>query len=220
MLVAPREGGGFMKYFFSGFLGFLLLSIFACSSSSPQPGSESSTAGKADSGRFDANDNTLTSSSQNKAQNGVSPRSSDEPAESSAQTCRERLRALSILGDIQPHPNGGGLVAPTAVVENSVYVGPNAVVCGTARVTDNVRLEDRVEVSGMAQISDSVVVKGDARIGERANVSGSCFIYGNAYIGGSARVQDRVEVFGNSQVIGQAYLTGREEVYNRTVDGS
>jgi hypothetical protein len=54
----------------------------------------------------------------------------------------------------QKHPNGGGWVAQTAIVENIAYVGPDAKVYGNARVYGNSRISGTAEVSGDTKITD------------------------------------------------------------------
>jgi hypothetical protein len=54
----------------------------------------------------------------------------------------------------QKHPNGGGWVAQTAIVENIAYVGPDAKVYGNARVYGNSRISGTAEVSGNIKITD------------------------------------------------------------------
>ena len=56
------------------------------------------------------------------------------------------------------HKFGGGWVADTAKVDDSVYVGPYAIVYGHAECTGRVRIEDLGQVSGHAKLS------GDARV--------------------------------------------------------
>jgi acyl-[acyl carrier protein]--UDP-N-acetylglucosamine O-acyltransferase len=56
------------------------------------------------------------------------------------------------------HKNGGGWVADTASVADSVYVDKHALVYGQAEVTDNVRILDVAQVSGHAKLSGDVVV--------------------------------------------------------------
>lgn len=51
------------------------------------------------------------------------------------------------------HPNGGGLVAETATVEKSVFVGVNARVSGDAQVCGNAR------VSGDSRVSNRKLKK-------------------------------------------------------------
>ena len=52
------------------------------------------------------------------------------------------------------HKNGGGLIQDTAVVDASVYVGPNARVSGDAQVSGNAR------VSGNAWVSSPLYIQG------------------------------------------------------------
>jgi acyl-[acyl carrier protein]--UDP-N-acetylglucosamine O-acyltransferase len=58
------------------------------------------------------------------------------------------------------HKNGHGWVANTAKVDDSVYVGPFAVVYGHAELTGKVRVLDLAQVSGHAKLSGDVVVSG------------------------------------------------------------
>ena len=53
--------------------------------------------------------------------------------------------------NMQPHPNGGGLVATTAYVASSVFVHSSSKVCGRAKVTGGRILEG-------TQISDNVEI--------------------------------------------------------------
>ena len=56
------------------------------------------------------------------------------------------------------HVRGGGYVANTAHVEDSVYVGQFACVYGKAELTEKVRVEDFAQVSGTAVLSGNVRV--------------------------------------------------------------
>ena len=56
------------------------------------------------------------------------------------------------------HPYGGGWVANTARVDDTVYVGPFAMVYGHAELTGRVRVEDYAQVSGYAKLSGDVRV--------------------------------------------------------------
>lgn len=60
------------------------------------------------------------------------------------------------------HKNGGGWVANTASVSDSVFVGPWACVYGKAILSERVRVEDTAQVSGTA------VLSGDVRINRNA----------------------------------------------------
>lgn len=56
------------------------------------------------------------------------------------------------------HKNGGGWVANSARVDDSVYVGPFALVYGKAELSERVRVEDYAQVSGTAVLSGDVVI--------------------------------------------------------------
>jgi len=80
----------------------------------------------------------------------------------------------------RPHSNGKGWVADSATVEDSVYVGPLAIVRGSSRITGNVRIEGTAWVED-AQIGDQVVVGGNAHLfGGR--YSGNAVMTGNAVL--------------------------------------
>jgi acyl-[acyl carrier protein]--UDP-N-acetylglucosamine O-acyltransferase len=59
------------------------------------------------------------------------------------------------------HKNGLGWVANTARVDDTVYVGPYAIVYGQAELTERVRVVDTAAVSGHAQLSGDVKVVGN-----------------------------------------------------------
>lgn len=60
------------------------------------------------------------------------------------------------------HANGGGWVADSASVADSVYVGPDAMVLGNATLTGNVRVEDHAIVANSVTASDQVIISGHA----------------------------------------------------------
>ena len=81
------------------------------------------------------------------------------------------------------HKNGGGWVANTVTIDDSVYVAPNARVYGDARVYGN------------------AWVYGDAR------VYGNAWVYGDAQVYGDARVYGNIHLkFGNFVVECKASL--------------
>jgi carbonic anhydrase/acetyltransferase-like protein (isoleucine patch superfamily) len=59
------------------------------------------------------------------------------------------------------HKQGGGFVANTARVEDSVFVGPHALVYGKAELTGRVCVVDSAQVSGSAKLSGDVIVSGN-----------------------------------------------------------
>ena len=131
------------------------------------------------------------------------------------------------------HPNGGGWVADTAKVADSVYVGPDAMVLGTANVSGSARIEDHAVVAGSAVIKDNAVISGHAVVhgggwvwmdggwkNANAEVSGNavvtdgatvitgCTITGNAKVSQKAFVSDAVTVTDNAVIQGMSYLYG------------
>ena len=67
------------------------------------------------------------------------------------------------------HNNGGGFVANTAEVEDTVYIGPDAAVC------DHAEVYDYAEVTGYA-----------------TRVFGNAWVFGSARVSGNAWVYDRI----------------------------
>ena len=98
------------------------------------------------------------------------------------------------------HPNGGGFVARSAKVDDTVYVAPGAMVLG-GTVTGNVRIEDHAVVMGSAKVSDNAVVGG------YAIVAGNAIVKDNAYVGDFAVVTGSGTVSGDGRVIESAYLS-------------
>ena len=62
------------------------------------------------------------------------------------------------------HKNGGGWVANTVIIDDSVFVAPNARVYGNAWVYGNALVSGNAWVSGNAQVSGNARVFGDARV--------------------------------------------------------
>ena len=130
------------------------------------------------------------------------------------------------------HANGGGWVADTAHVDESVYVGPDAMVLGNANVSGNVRITDYAVVAGDTVIRDSAViadhavihgggwvyvnewktgkvtVSGNAVVSGSAVVTGMCQLSGSAKLTQKAYVCDAVTVTDNAVIKGNAYVYG------------
>ncbi|MBQ9695058.1 MAG: N-acetylglucosamine-1-phosphate uridyltransferase [Oscillospiraceae bacterium] len=110
------------------------------------------------------------------------------------------------------HPNGGGWVADSASVADSVYVGPDAMVLGNAALTGNVRVEDHAVVTGTVTVQDHAVICGHAVVDGGGWVydngwkMGSASVSGNAVIGDSAVVTQACTISGNAKVLQKAYL--------------
>ncbi|NLY11116.1 MAG: hypothetical protein GX020_05455 [Firmicutes bacterium] len=119
---------------------------------------------------------------------------------------------FGIMG--QAHPNGGGFVARTARVEDTVYVGENAVVFGSARVSGNARVEDYAVVMDAARVRDNAIIAGNAVVRDSARIEGNALVRdalvrGQVTISDSARVLDGIYVEGSGYVNGNATLKGR-----------
>ncbi len=121
-----------------------------------------------------------------------------------------------------PHPNGGGVLLGDAQVEDSVYIGHKAVICG-GTITGNVIVKGRSVIVN-AIVSDNVFIRnslihratvsGNARIIEGAVWSGA-MVYGNARILNGASVRGAgARVYGNAKVVGfDTNILGHGEVY-------
>lgn len=112
------------------------------------------------------------------------------------------------------HSNGGGWVADSAKVADSVYVGPNAMVLGNAKLSGNVRVEEHAVVANSVTAQDNVVICGHAVVDGGGWVydnggwkQGSVDIRGNAIISGSAVVSNSCSVSDNAKVQHKAYLS-------------
>lgn len=112
------------------------------------------------------------------------------------------------------HSNGGGFVASTATVDESVYVGPNACVLGYATVTGNVVLDgyaliaENAKISGNAYIGDYAMVMGNATVTDNAKVIESACIYGNYQISGEAVAKGVAFCMANGSLSGQGIVDG------------
>ncbi|MBU3741890.1 MAG: hypothetical protein FGM24_06340 [Candidatus Kapabacteria bacterium] len=102
------------------------------------------------------------------------------------------------------HANGGGWVDDRATVEESVYVGPRAIVAGASRLSGNVRIEHYAYVQD-ATISGEVVVTDNA------------FVLGGTATD-SVRIIDQCLAV-NNKLSGRARLGGCSQVLNYTLGG-
>jgi alpha-tubulin suppressor-like RCC1 family protein/acyl-[acyl carrier protein]--UDP-N-acetylglucosamine O-acyltransferase len=130
------------------------------------------------------------------------------------------------------HANGGGVVALTAIVDDSVYVGPNVSVCEFATVLGNAQLNDQVRVYGYAHIGDGTLLTGNAEIYGNASlvsnppsqivkVSDSVKVYGNADVSQAVTLKASVRVFDNAKLSGNAVIDESAQIYgNATITGA
>ena len=120
-----------------------------------------------------------------------------------------------------PHSNGGGWVSGGADVDDSVYIGPHAVILG-----DDVELTGNVRVEDYAIIGNNVTARDNAVIGDHAVVSGDPFrfagenkvnISGNAVIGGRAVLYGVCSVSDNAKVLQKAFITDKVSLTDNAV---
>jgi len=111
------------------------------------------------------------------------------------------------------HPNGGGWVAESAKVADTVYVGKDAMVLGNANVSGYARIEDHAVVAGSAVVKDSAVISGHAVVdgGGWVYINGwvqaNAEISGNAVITDSAVVATGCRISGNARVCQKAFVS-------------
>ena len=79
------------------------------------------------------------------------------------------------------HKNGGGWVANTVTIDDSVYVASNAQVFGNAQVSGNARVFGNAWVDGDARVFDNAQVFGNARVFGDAWVETPLFIQGTKH---------------------------------------
>lgn len=117
------------------------------------------------------------------------------------------------------HPNGGGLVAASAKVAPTAFVGPDAKVLDGAEVSGTARIEDHAVVRGSARVGDAAVVRGHATVRDQARVTGNARVGGFARVGGQteitgqARVLEYVHAGGNGRIGGDAFVRGWGEIH-------
>lgn len=112
------------------------------------------------------------------------------------------------------HPNGGGFVAASARVDDSVYVGKNAKVLGNATVSGNAVIDGYAIVTGNSTVSGNAVITGHAVVAERAQVRDNAIVgdyagvMGNSVVSENARVLESGLVFNDYKVSGNATVKG------------
>ncbi|HAG13523.1 MAG TPA: hypothetical protein DCG49_06635 [Ruminococcus sp.] len=112
------------------------------------------------------------------------------------------------------HPNGGGFVADTAHVDDSVYVGEHAAVIGYANVTGNVVIDgyamvaENAKISGNVYVGDCAMIMGSAKASGNAKILESACIWGNYTVQDSAVVKGDAFCMANGTAKGNAILDG------------
>ena len=124
------------------------------------------------------------------------------------------------LDDGDNHSNGGGFVAHTASVASTVYVGPDAEVCGKAKVKGRVRIENTSKVYGKAEINGpgpapftgTLYIRRGAQVFGSAKVTGRGYISDNAKVSGHATVSMTSSNLSYNMIQHNAVVTGRAVV--------
>ena len=94
------------------------------------------------------------------------------------------------------HPFGGGWVANTAEVDDSVYIAPLARIFGHAKIYNNVKIGGFSKISGYAQIRDNVCIGGKVSVQGYALVEGNvilekeCFVGAGTHLAGNFKISD------------------------------
>jgi hypothetical protein len=101
-----------------------------------------------------------------------------------------------------PHANGGGWKSTTAIVDDTVFVGPNARVLGTAQVRNLARIEDFAVVQNNAQVLNNAIVSGHALVMNNAIVRQNAKVRDWAIVSGSAVIADFGKALEHAQVQG------------------
>ena len=110
------------------------------------------------------------------------------------------------------HDNGGGWVADTARVADTVYIGPRCEIFQMACVSERVRLEGRARIFGSAVVRDSVLLKQDgsiygaAVVTDKTTLSDNAKICGNAHVTGTSRLEHSAIVTDSARVTSTTLL--------------
>lgn len=125
---------------------------------------------------------------------------------------------------LKRHPNGGGFVPVNQsasdpskpLIEDSVYVGPFAMVYGNARLRGNVHISDHARIFGNVLVSGNVRITGHAWVCGDARVTGSdVFIADNVRIFDHAWITGRVRITGDAWISGNANIIGDDKLDQR-----
>ena len=117
--------------------------------------------------------------------------------------------------------SAGGMVASTAHVDPSCFIGSDVRILGHARIEGTAHLDGKITISehviigGETRISGSVTISGNVEVSDKARISGEgIHISGNVQIGenasirGKARIDGDASIFGRARVMDNAHVTG------------
>lgn len=118
------------------------------------------------------------------------------------------------------HPNGGGRVAQTALVDDSVFLDRGCVVFGHAVIRGRVRILQHCRISGHDMpglstlieddvlISGRVIIEGHVLLRDRAEVRDSAKLSGGVALMHEARVVERAQVAGDVHLLDASQVRG------------
>lgn len=119
------------------------------------------------------------------------------------------------------HSNGGGYIALTANVDDSVFIGTGCFVFGYARIKDRVRVTGKCRISGVnlpgnistlieddVVISGQVVIEGHVLMRDHAQARNFC------KLSGGVAMMHRSQVGGRATLAGDVYLFDRSGVFD------
>lgn len=128
---------------------------------------------------------------------------------------------------LNPDQSLGGFVAKTAVVDQTVILGPEASVCDRAVVLEGVQLLGKAMISGRSTVRGAVIISDEAEVfgeayvinpgGGFLYVRDSAKIYGHGFLQGSVVVANNAEVFGWGKVIEFAQVLGSSKVCGKAI---
>ena len=119
------------------------------------------------------------------------------------------------------HQKGGGLVANTASVAETAYVGPDALIFGNAQVREGASVYGNARIYGNASVGKHTRVFDNAHVFGNASVSHKIQIYGEAQVYGQANIYAFAQIYGEAQVYGEAEVHGDVQIYdNARVHGN
>lgn len=88
------------------------------------------------------------------------------------------------------HPNGGGWVENTAIVEDTVFVSEDSTISGHTEVLGNVSLNKCSDIMGNARVSGNIFIINYCTIGGTSEVTGDCLISGKAHLFGACKLHN------------------------------
>jgi UDP-3-O-[3-hydroxymyristoyl] glucosamine N-acyltransferase len=106
------------------------------------------------------------------------------------------------------HPNGGGLLGPRVLAEESSYIGATTYVEAAARIGAGCRIGRGGWIDGHAVVGDHVVIGDDVYVGRGAAVGSRARIGSHSRIGAGARIGHGVRLHGDSVVPAGAHIPG------------